>query len=60
MNDDHAMGSAKDTIGKGKELAGTATGNERLKAEGQADQAEGKIQKLVGDVKDALTGKDTH
>lgn len=41
----------KDLKGKIKEGAGKAVGNERLQAEGQADQAEGKVQKKVGDVK---------
>jgi uncharacterized protein YjbJ (UPF0337 family) len=28
------------------------TGNEKLQAEGKADQVEGKVQKTVGDVKE--------
>ena len=50
-NQDKVEGTGKDLAGKLKEGAGEATGNERLKAEGQADQAEGKVQKKVGDVK---------
>ena len=36
-------------------VAGDATGNDDLKHEGQADQAEGKVQKGVGDAKDKLS-----
>jgi uncharacterized protein YjbJ (UPF0337 family) len=38
--------------GKVKEAAGKLTGNERLEAEGHMDQAAGKVQKAVGDLKD--------
>ena len=38
--------------GKVKEAAGKATDNERLEAEGQMDQAKGKVQKGVGDLKE--------
>jgi len=50
-NQDKAEGTGKDLKGKIKEGAGKAVGNERLQAEGKADQAEGKLQKKVGDVK---------
>ncbi|MEY3894886.1 MAG: hypothetical protein RLZZ214_405 [Verrucomicrobiota bacterium] len=50
-NQDKAEGTAKDLKGKIKEGAGKVVGNERLQAEGIADQAEGKLQKKVGDVK---------
>jgi len=48
---DKAEGTAKDLKGKIKEGAGKLVGNERLQAEGQIDQAEGKAQKKVGDIK---------
>jgi uncharacterized protein YjbJ (UPF0337 family) len=48
---DKAEGTAKDLKGKIKEGAGKLVGNERLQAEGQVDQAEGKAQKKVGDIK---------
>ena len=42
----------KDTIkGTAKEAAGS--GNRRLEAEGAVEKTEGKIQKGVGDIKDA-------
>jgi uncharacterized protein YjbJ (UPF0337 family) len=50
-NQDKTEGTGKDIGGKIKEGAGNLVGNESLQAEGQADQAEGKIQKKVGDVK---------
>ena len=54
-NEDQAKGKAKDIGGKIKEEAGDLTNNEDMKREGQADQAEGKVQKGVGDAKDKLT-----
>ncbi|WP_062229443.1 CsbD family protein [Aureimonas frigidaquae] len=47
-------GGAKEIGGKIKEAAGKAVGNDRLQAEGLADQAEGKTQKNYGKVKDAV------
>lgn len=54
-NDDQAKGKGKDLGGKVKEEAGDLTGNDRMKREGQADQAEGKLQKGLGDAKDSLS-----
>jgi uncharacterized protein YjbJ (UPF0337 family) len=42
--------------GKVKEAAGKATGSEKLQAEGLAQRAKGKGEKLAGDAKQA--GKD--
>lgn len=53
MHKDTVKGSAKDMKGSVKEAAGKATGNERLEAEGVADQAAGKVQKGVGNLKEA-------
>lgn len=53
MNKDQIKGAANDIKGSIKEAAGKATGNERLEAEGLADRAAGKVQKGVGNVKDA-------
>lgn len=55
---DRIEGSAKNIGGKLKEGAGKVAGDEKLKAEGRADQMEGKVQNAVGGVKDALRGKD--
>lgn len=51
---DRIDGAVKTLGGKVKEAAGKLTGDEKLKAEGRADQIEGKVQNAVGGVKDAL------
>jgi uncharacterized protein YjbJ (UPF0337 family) len=51
---DRIEGAAKNMGGKAKEFAGKITGDEKLKAEGKADQVSGKIQNAVGGVKDSL------
>ncbi|MFD5831606.1 CsbD family protein [Lentzea sp. NPDC060358] len=40
--------------GKAKESTGAATGNERLRREGQADQAKAGVKEAVENVKDAV------
>nr|WP_312295996.1 CsbD family protein [Brevundimonas diminuta] len=54
---DRIEGAAKNMGGKLKEAAGKVTGDEKLKAEGRADQVAGKVQNAVGGVKDALKGE---
>lgn len=44
--------AAEDLGGKAKEAAGNATGNDRLKAEGQADQVKADAKKVGESVKD--------
>ena len=51
---DRVEGAAKNIGGNIKEAAGKVTGDEKLKAEGRAEQVEGKIQNAVGGVKDTL------
>ncbi len=51
---DRIEGAARNMGGNIKEAAGKLTGDEKLKAEGRADQAEGKIQNAVGGLKDTL------
>ena len=53
MHKDTVKGAAKDASGSIKEAAGKLTGNERLQAEGVGEQAAGKLQKGVGELKDA-------
>ncbi|CAN5501540.1 CsbD family protein [soil metagenome] len=53
MHKDTVKGAAKDAAGSIKEAAGKLTGNERLEAEGVAERATGKLQKGVGELKDA-------
>jgi len=55
---DRIEGAAKQAGGNIKEAAGKLTGDEKLQAEGRADQVEGKIQNTVGGIKDAVRGKD--
>lgn len=52
IDDDRTEGSMKQTGGKLKEGAGKLFGDEKMKNEGQADQAEGKIQNAWGSIKD--------
>jgi uncharacterized protein YjbJ (UPF0337 family) len=53
MHKDEMKGAAKDAKGSMKETAGKMTGDERLQAEGAADKTAGKIQKGVGNLKEA-------
>jgi len=53
MHKDTIKGAAKDAAGSIKQAAGKATGNERLEAEGAAEKTMGKVQKGVGNLKDA-------
>jgi uncharacterized protein YjbJ (UPF0337 family) len=57
VDPDRAEGSAKRMGGKIKEGAGKLLGDEKMKHEGKADQAEGKLQNIVGGIKDTLKGK---
>ncbi len=54
VDKDRVEGSAKNLGGKIKEAAGKMTGDEKMKREGQADQVAGKVQNVVGGVKDKL------
>jgi uncharacterized protein YjbJ (UPF0337 family) len=54
MNKDQVNGRAETAKGNVKEAAGKLVGNERLKAEGQAEQAAGKVQSTAGDVKEKV------
>ena len=53
MHKDQMKGAAKDAKGSMKDAAGRMTGDDRLRAEGAADKMEGKMQKGVGDIKNA-------
>jgi uncharacterized protein YjbJ (UPF0337 family) len=50
---DEVKGKAKETRGHVKEAAGKMTGDEKLRTDGAADKAEGKVQKGIGKAKDA-------
>ena len=60
MDQDRMKGSLKEAKGHVKETAGKATGDEKLKREGQADQVEGKVQNVVGGIKDAVKDQSKH
>ena len=47
-------GLAKQAAGNVKQGVGKAVGNDRLRAEGPAQEAKGKVQKAVGGVKSAV------
>lgn len=52
IDDDRTEGSMKQMGGKMKEGAGNILGDAKLKREGEADQAEGKLQNAWGSGKD--------
>ncbi|HEY0437803.1 MAG TPA: CsbD family protein [Phenylobacterium sp.] len=53
MHKDQIKGAAKDAKGSMKEGLGRATGDERMEAEGAGERVAGKVQKGVGNLKDA-------
>jgi uncharacterized protein YjbJ (UPF0337 family) len=53
MNKDQVKGAAKDIGGKIQEEAGKLVGSKEQEAKGLRHQAEGKVQKSVGDLKAA-------
>ena len=54
MNDDMLEGEGRDIGGKIKETAGDVVGNPSLQAEGIGDQLAGKVQKVTGNLRDAV------
>ena len=52
--DDKLRNATQDATGKGKETAGKATDDERLEAEGRADQTEADLRQAGEKVKDAF------
>ncbi len=52
---DKVKGTANEALGSVKEGAGKLVGSDKLRAEGAADKAKGKIQKTVGEAKDKLS-----
>jgi len=54
IDDDRTEGSAKQMGGEMKKGAGKLFGDEKLKREGEADQAEGKLQNAWGSAKDEV------
>ena len=52
MDKDRVEGLAKQAGGKIKEAAGKVLGDKKMEGEGKAEKAEGKVQNIVGDMKD--------
>jgi uncharacterized protein YjbJ (UPF0337 family) len=53
MNNEHVKGAADKAKGAVKDAVGKATGNDKMRVEGQFDKAKGEAHKVAGDVKDA-------
>lgn len=53
MDKEHLKGAADKVAGAAKEAAGKLTGNQKLEAEGKIDKAKGEVRDVIGDVKDA-------
>ena len=58
MDKDRIKGAAKNIAGKAKTAVGKVTGDEKLKNEGRTDQVKGKVQNVVGGVKDSMREAD--
>jgi uncharacterized protein YjbJ (UPF0337 family) len=54
MDKDRIIGSAKRIKGTIKEAVGKVVGDAKLQVDGKADRAEGKVQNMVGTIKDTL------
>lgn len=52
--DDKIKNAAENVAGKAKEAVGKATDNERLEAEGKADQGAAQVKQKGEDVKDVF------
>ena len=52
--EDKMKGNANEAMGKIKQGVGGATGNERLRREGENQEIKGDAQQVKGDVKDTL------
>ena len=57
MDKDRVVGSAKQVKGAVKQAVGKAVGDAKLELEGKADKVEGKVQNVIGGLKDTLKGK---
>ncbi|MBX9930090.1 MAG: CsbD family protein [Methylobacterium sp.] len=51
---DKIKGLANEAVGNAKQGIGQATGNDKLNAEGKAQELEGEGQQTVGNVKDGV------
>lgn len=53
-NKDKAQGATDKATGKVKQSVGDATGDKKLKREGQADEVEGRLRSAKGEFKKAV------
>jgi uncharacterized protein YjbJ (UPF0337 family) len=51
---DKISGLANEAVGNLKQAAGKVTGNERLQADGKAQEVKGETQQAVGDAKSSV------
>jgi len=58
MNKDNLKGSIDDAAGRAKRQVGEWTGDTRTQVDGAAQQVKGKVEKAVGNVKDAARDLD--
>jgi uncharacterized protein YjbJ (UPF0337 family) len=54
MDNDRIKGAVKQKVGEVKEAAGKVLGDEKLKRKGQAEEVAGKVQNIVGGIKDSV------
>jgi uncharacterized protein YjbJ (UPF0337 family) len=54
MDNDRIKGAVKQKVGEAKEAAGKVLGDEKLKRKGQAEEVAGKVQNVVGGIKDSV------
>ena len=54
MDKDRIQGSFEQAKGKVKEVAGKASGDSKLEAEGKTQQVAGKVQNTIGGIKDTV------
>ena len=54
MDKNRIVGSAKQIKGSIKEAVGKVIGDAKLQVDGKADRAEGRVQNMVGAIKDSV------
>ena len=59
MNKDTVKGTMDDAMGRAKRQAGEWTGDTQTQVEGAAQQVKGKVEKAIGNVKDAARDRRT-
>ncbi|NYZ15388.1 CsbD family protein [Azospirillum sp. RWY-5-1] len=57
VDKDRVKGAAKDAAGTVQKEVGKLTGNDSMVAKGNANKAEGKLDKAAGHVKEAIRGE---